>query len=65
MTPDFVTSHLAGLLLATTGHAAAGGGVTTWQIVLIGIGVPLVLIAVGVLLRWAWVGRRSASSPTS
>jgi hypothetical protein len=63
MTPDFVTSHLAGLLLATTGHA--GGGVTTWQIVLIGIGVPLALIAVAVLVRWAWVGRRSASSPTS
>jgi hypothetical protein len=64
MTPYFVTSHLAGLLLATTGHAA-GGGVTTWQIVLIGIGVPLALIAVAVLLRWVRAGRRPTSSPTS
>ncbi len=70
MTPYFATSPLAGLLLAATGlaatgHAATGGGVTTWQIVLIGIGVPLALLAVGVLLRWVRAGRRPTSSPTS
>lgn len=50
------------ITLATVRHAAATGGLTGWQIALIGVGVPLALVVVTVLLRMAR-GRR-ASSPT-
>jgi hypothetical protein len=51
------------IALAAVHHAAATGGLTDWQIALIGVGVPLALVAVSVVLRLAR-GHR-ASSPTA
>jgi protein-S-isoprenylcysteine O-methyltransferase Ste14 len=48
---------------ATVHPAAAGGGLTSWQIALIGVGVPLALVAVAVLVRRARTARRAAPSP--
>lgn len=50
------------IALATVHHAAAAGGLTGWQIALIGVGVPLAAVAITILVRLAR-GRR-ASSPT-
>jgi hypothetical protein len=45
---------------AAVHHAAATGGLTGWQIALIGIGFPLALIGVGVVLRRVRAARRAA-----
>lgn len=50
---------------ATVHHAAAGGGLTGWQIALIGVGVPLAAVAVTVLVRRVQAARRAAPSPTA
>jgi hypothetical protein len=51
---------------ATVHHAAAdGGGLTGWQIALIGVGVPLAATAVIVLVRLVQGARRAASSPNA
>jgi hypothetical protein len=49
------------IALAAVHHPAATGDLASWQIALIGIGVPLALVVVGVLVRLA--RRRGASSP--
>jgi hypothetical protein len=48
---------------ATVHHAASGGGLTSWQIALIGVGVPLAAVAVAVLVRRVRTARRAAPSP--
>jgi iron-sulfur cluster repair protein YtfE (RIC family) len=50
--------------LATVHHPAASG-LTGWQIALIGVGVPLALIAIGILLRRTLAARRAATPPTA
>jgi hemerythrin-like domain-containing protein len=47
---------------ATIHHAAASGGITGWQIALIGIGVPAAMTAVAILIRR--MKARRAASPT-
>jgi len=49
------------IALATVHHAAATGGLASWQIVLIGIGIPLALVVVTVLVRLA--RRRAITRP--
>jgi hypothetical protein len=46
--------------LATVHQAGTNGGLTGWQIALIGIGFPLVLIVAGILVRRARAARRAA-----
>lgn len=58
---SYLYSHSV-IALATVHHAAATGGLTNWQIALMGVGVPLAAVVVTILLRLAR-GRR-ASSPT-
>jgi hypothetical protein len=51
---------------ATVHHASAGGGgLTGWQIALIGVGVPLAVTALIVLVRLVQGARRTASSPNA
>jgi iron-sulfur cluster repair protein YtfE (RIC family) len=50
--------------LATVHHAAASG-LTGWQIALIGVGFPVALIAIGILLRRTRAARRAATPPTA
>ena len=50
--------------LATVQHPAASG-LTGWQIALIGVGVPLALLVVGILLRRTRTARRTATPPTA
>ncbi len=50
--------------LATVHHAATSG-LTGWQIALIGIGFPVVLVAVSIVLRRTQAARRAANSPTA
>jgi len=48
-------------VLQATGHPAAGtAGLAGWQIALIGVGVPLAVVVVTVLLRRARAGRSAA-----
>jgi hypothetical protein len=65
MTPCSGTNYLAGLLQtqATVHHAA--GGLTGWQVALIGVSLPLAAAAVTVLLRLRRAARRAAPSPTA
>jgi hypothetical protein len=48
---------------ATVHHAA--GGLTGWQVALIGVSLPLAAAAVTVLLRLVRAARRAAPSPTA
>jgi hypothetical protein len=51
---------------ATVHHtAASGGGLASWQIALIGIGVPLAATAVIVLVRLVQAAHRAAPSPNA
>jgi hypothetical protein len=52
-------SRVAPVSLAAAHHAASGG-LTSWQIALIGIGFPLALIIIGILVRRAKGARRAA-----
>jgi hypothetical protein len=45
---------------ASVHHAVAGGGLTGWQIALIGVGVPLAAAVVTILLRRARARRPSS-----
>jgi hypothetical protein len=46
-------------------HHAAAGGLTGWQVALIGVSLPLAAAAVTVLLRLVRAARRAAPSPTA
>ena len=48
-----------------TVHHAATGGLTGWQIGLIGVSLPLAAAAVTVLLRLVRAARRAAPSPAA
>jgi hypothetical protein len=48
-----------------TVHHHASGGLAGWQIALIGVGVPLVVAIVVILLRLVSAARRGAPSPTA
>jgi hypothetical protein len=48
-----------------TVHHAAAGGLTGWQVALIGVSLPLAAAAVTVLLRLVRGARRAAPSPTA
>lgn len=50
--------------LATVHHPAASG-LTGWQIALIGVGFPVALIAIAILLRRTLAARRAATPPTA
>ena len=47
---------------ATVHYATAGGGLTSWQIALIGVGVPLAATAVIVLVRRVQAAHRTTPS---
>jgi hypothetical protein len=49
----------------TVHHHAAAGGLTGWQVALIGVSLPLAAAAVTVLLRLVRAARRAAPSPTA
>jgi hypothetical protein len=48
---------------AAVHHTAAGGGLASWQITLIGLSVPVAAVVVTVLVRRVQAARRAASSP--
>ena len=50
--------------LATVQHPAASG-LTGWQIALIGVGVPVALLVIGILLRRTRTAQRAATPPTA
>jgi hypothetical protein len=50
---------------ATADHAVTTGGLATWQIALIGVGIPLALAVVGIAARRIKAARRAASWPAA
>ena len=50
--------------LASVQHATTSG-LATWQIALIGIGIPVFLTAVGIVTRQIRSARRTAAAPTA
>jgi hypothetical protein len=51
--------------LATVHQTGTAGGLTSWQIALIGVSVPVAAVVVTVLLRRVRGARRAVHSPTA
>jgi hypothetical protein len=50
---------------ATVQHTATTGGITGWQIALIGVGVPLAAVVLTIVLRRVRGARQGTHSPTA